>query len=548
MEEDEDVRRARGAAIAPPVEMVAGLRAPPSDPDLTAEAEELLLPPGFALPEGMAHPRTQRQYDVLERTACFLAPLDGQMEVLLRTKQSANPWMAFLAPGHRLHALYRHIKTSAAEGTYTPRPRGDGSEDGAQQQQSGEEKGEEMSKGATGTTAVSGVESGGDADAGAVRAEQPAEKPVAGRSEALVRATATRALVSYDSDDDSDTEGGESGDEAKEAKEEVKEEETKEEVKEEMEGQIETAEAPQVTEASEENEEKEETGETEQRIESEETPIDVVEKREEDVSGLIETEDESKKVDKKTEAEEEAQDVKVESVVETAEEGTGAQDGEESARIENDVAVEEEHVGVQGLKVGSGVEAVEGEDEVVGDAAATDVSEAAAPPHVAHPTALHQEDATIDQHQNASASEVAEASGVPLEAAATVAAEPEAATEPNNKGDTSSASVVAHREPSQETAHESGLETGVVDERENVSPAAATAAGQGGTAAPVSSGGLAQQYGALPAWTAALPPGAVVIPPPDIKAIVDKIAQYVARNGRVSGAGIRRTGWIAPQV
>ena len=196
-------RRGRRAEVAPPPALaehaVAGMRAPDNEPDILAEKADLARPEGLEVPDAMRWPRTQRQFDVLERTAKFLAPLDAQMEILLRTKQAANPWMRFLEPGHRLNPFYRHVKQLIVSGSYTPRPR-DNTVPPAATMPASEPRPEQ---------AAATVEPGAGAH---------------GKTAPLVRAKASRALVAYDSDDEE-----EAAEEAEQAEEEAVEGEAKEE-------------------------------------------------------------------------------------------------------------------------------------------------------------------------------------------------------------------------------------------------------------------------------------------------------------------------------
>ncbi len=46
---------------------------------------------------------------VIRETARFVRRGGGQVEILLRVKQSSNPLFGFLQPGHRLHPYYTWI-------------------------------------------------------------------------------------------------------------------------------------------------------------------------------------------------------------------------------------------------------------------------------------------------------------------------------------------------------------------------------------------------------------------------------------------------------
>lgn len=176
---DDHERRGRRAEVAPPPEdAVAGMRAPAGDPDMTAGKEDLVRPAELTVPKEMTWPRTQRQFDVLERTAKFLAPLDTQMEILLRTKQGTNPWMHFLEPSHRLNPFYRHVKRLIAAGDYSPRARN------------------------ASTSTASEQDTGGEGQVKPTQHDAGGKEDVGTRDGLLVRARSSRALVAYDSDEE----------------------------------------------------------------------------------------------------------------------------------------------------------------------------------------------------------------------------------------------------------------------------------------------------------------------------------------------------------
>jgi hypothetical protein len=57
--------------------------------------------------EGTLH--TSLITQILVETARFVRSNGGQVEVLLRVKQAANPAFKFLEPGHVLHPYYRWV-------------------------------------------------------------------------------------------------------------------------------------------------------------------------------------------------------------------------------------------------------------------------------------------------------------------------------------------------------------------------------------------------------------------------------------------------------
>ncbi|EDQ89452.1 uncharacterized protein MONBRDRAFT_7903 [Monosiga brevicollis MX1] len=115
-----------GAAIAPPEQLrqadanTASLAKDSSTPaeepskvedlDLAAPPEDLALPECVAHLAAPARPHTQRQLEVIERTTKFLLNNPPQMEIVMRSKQSRNPWMQFLNMKHRLYNFYVTLK------------------------------------------------------------------------------------------------------------------------------------------------------------------------------------------------------------------------------------------------------------------------------------------------------------------------------------------------------------------------------------------------------------------------------------------------------
>eukprot|EP00730_Choanoeca_flexa_P000557 TRINITY_DN10247_c0_g2_i5.p1 TRINITY_DN10247_c0_g2~~TRINITY_DN10247_c0_g2_i5.p1 ORF type:complete len:448 (+),score=102.96 TRINITY_DN10247_c0_g2_i5:515-1858(+) len=116
------------AAIPPPSSLTEGNdkddkaeKGPGPDLDFQSEQEELVVATCMNDFEG-GKPRTQRQYNVMEKSAMFLAQQSAQMVIMIRAKQRANPWMQFLEPSHRLHAYYSTMLAAVKDGTYEPIP------------------------------------------------------------------------------------------------------------------------------------------------------------------------------------------------------------------------------------------------------------------------------------------------------------------------------------------------------------------------------------------------------------------------------------------
>ncbi|KAJ2726763.1 NADH:ubiquinone oxidoreductase [Coemansia sp. Benny D115] len=111
-----------------------GIRNPTDVPD---DAEKEQSPPGgsepleeaaekfvlrFAVPQGMHAPETQRQFDVIEHTAQFIADQPAskasQLELMIQGKQGTNALFAFLSSRSPLHAFYQHLKSLVQSGMY----------------------------------------------------------------------------------------------------------------------------------------------------------------------------------------------------------------------------------------------------------------------------------------------------------------------------------------------------------------------------------------------------------------------------------------------
>merc|ERR1712123_491572 len=72
-----------------------------------------------SLPKNFQLPQYQREHDIIEKTAEFLATQSIQMEILLKTKQSANDKFIFLDFGAELNDYYKFIKQAIKSGAYT---------------------------------------------------------------------------------------------------------------------------------------------------------------------------------------------------------------------------------------------------------------------------------------------------------------------------------------------------------------------------------------------------------------------------------------------
>ena len=70
------------------------------------------------LPKNLKLPKYQREHDIIEKTAEFLATQSIQMEILLKTKQSGNEKFNFLDFDAELNDYYKFIKASIKSGVY----------------------------------------------------------------------------------------------------------------------------------------------------------------------------------------------------------------------------------------------------------------------------------------------------------------------------------------------------------------------------------------------------------------------------------------------
>lgn len=66
---------------------------------------------------------------IIEKTAMFVSQHGAQMEILVKTKQAANPQFAFLAFDHPLNVYYRFLAEQIKCGTYTPVQQSSGNEE-----------------------------------------------------------------------------------------------------------------------------------------------------------------------------------------------------------------------------------------------------------------------------------------------------------------------------------------------------------------------------------------------------------------------------------
>ncbi|KAJ2522135.1 NADH:ubiquinone oxidoreductase [Coemansia sp. RSA 1939] len=94
-----------------------------NDKDSCSKADEKAFVPTFAVPDGVALPTTQRHFEIIERTARFLADQQdsnkaAQMEIVIQGKQGTNADFEFLNRSSHLHSFYKHILWLMQTGLY----------------------------------------------------------------------------------------------------------------------------------------------------------------------------------------------------------------------------------------------------------------------------------------------------------------------------------------------------------------------------------------------------------------------------------------------
>ncbi|KAJ2550746.1 hypothetical protein EV175_003954 [Coemansia sp. RSA 1933] len=86
-------------------------------------ADDKLFVPTFAVPEGIVMPKTLRHFEIIERTARFLADqqdaeMATRMEIMIQGKQGTNADFGFLSRASQLHPFYKHIMWLMRTGLY----------------------------------------------------------------------------------------------------------------------------------------------------------------------------------------------------------------------------------------------------------------------------------------------------------------------------------------------------------------------------------------------------------------------------------------------
>jgi len=65
-----------------------------------------------------SQPPNHKQHAIIEKTALFISQQGGQMEVLLKAKQSGNQQFGFLSYDNELHAYYKLVLTAIRNNRY----------------------------------------------------------------------------------------------------------------------------------------------------------------------------------------------------------------------------------------------------------------------------------------------------------------------------------------------------------------------------------------------------------------------------------------------
>lgn len=91
-----------------------------SDPDVVQDTDETPFTPSVKLdlPVDMEIPPSLKLNQIIEKTAKFISSQGPQMEILLKTKQSANPQFNFLNHDGQFNSYYKHILAMMKSGTY----------------------------------------------------------------------------------------------------------------------------------------------------------------------------------------------------------------------------------------------------------------------------------------------------------------------------------------------------------------------------------------------------------------------------------------------
>ncbi|CAG2120663.1 unnamed protein product, partial [Medioppia subpectinata] len=84
------------------------------------DSDRFKLPTGLSPPENISLPESQKLHHIIEKTALFVSKHGIQMEIILKTKQSANKNFDFLSFESQLYSYYKYILEAIKSGKYIP--------------------------------------------------------------------------------------------------------------------------------------------------------------------------------------------------------------------------------------------------------------------------------------------------------------------------------------------------------------------------------------------------------------------------------------------
>ncbi|XP_071040849.1 splicing factor, suppressor of white-apricot homolog [Parasteatoda tepidariorum] len=80
------------------------------------------IPEGLKVPKGLEVPYNMKIHAIIEKTATFVSEQGGQMEIIIKMKQHANPQFGFMHLDNPLHPYYKHLLKEIKSGSYKPVP------------------------------------------------------------------------------------------------------------------------------------------------------------------------------------------------------------------------------------------------------------------------------------------------------------------------------------------------------------------------------------------------------------------------------------------
>ncbi|KFM59300.1 Splicing factor, suppressor of white-apricot-like protein, partial [Stegodyphus mimosarum] len=84
------------------------------------EDELYQVPAGLKVPKGMEVPYNMKIHTIIEKTAQFVSEQGGQMEIIIKMKQHANPQFGFMHLDNPLYPYYKHLAKEIKSGSYKP--------------------------------------------------------------------------------------------------------------------------------------------------------------------------------------------------------------------------------------------------------------------------------------------------------------------------------------------------------------------------------------------------------------------------------------------